>query len=245
MIDKRKVENYVFDNRTHEAIYKLSKNNILDTINSPISSGKEAITFLGYLKDTPLALKIYKIETSNFKNMEKYIKGDYRFKNVSKDKRELFLTWASKEYKNLSVSLKAGANVPVVIAKEKNIIVMSFIGSDDGIPFPKLSEFRFSFDVVYPQIIENYAKILYGAKLVHADFSAFNILINPETEKITIFDMGQAVVYNHPKSKEFLKRDIISITDFLNKKHPDKNITYDSFLEDLKIKRREIYGRDN
>lgn len=245
MIEKRKVENYVFDNRTHESIYKLSKNNILDTINSPISSGKEAVTFLGYLKETPLALKIYKIETSNFKNMDQYIKGDHRFKKLSKDKRELFLTWASKEYKNLTNSLKAGASVPVVIAKEKNIIVMSFIGTDDGLPFPKLSEFKFSFDIVYPQIIDNYAKILYGARLVHADFSAFNILIDPNTEKITVIDMGQAVVYNHPKSKDFLKRDIVSITDFLNKKYPKKNLTYDSVLDDLKKRKEEIYGRNN
>ncbi len=245
MIEKRKVEGYVFDNRTHEAIFKLSKNNIIDTINSPISSGKEAITFLGFLKDTPLALKIYKIETSNFKNMDKYIKGDYRFKKISKEKRELFLIWASKEYRNLSLCLKVGVKVPIVIAKEKNIIVMSFIGDKNGIPFPKLSEHKFSFEKVYPQIIDNYAKMLYGAKLVHADFSAYNILINPETEEITVFDMGQAVVYSHSKSKDFLKRDIINITDFLNKKFPKKNTTYDSFLEDLKKRKEEIYGRDS
>jgi len=245
MIEKRKIEGYVFDNRTHESIFKLSKNNIIDTINSPISSGKEAITFLGYLKDTPLALKIYKVETSNFRNMEKYITGDYRFKRVSSDKRELFLIWASKEYKNLTLCLRNGVKVPVVIAKEKNILVMAFLGTQDGIAFPKLSESNFSFEKVYPQIIENYAKILYGAKLVHADFSAFNILINPETEDITIIDMGQAVVYSHPQSKVFLKRDIVSITDFLNKKFPNKKITYDSFLEDLKNKKQEIYGRDN
>lgn len=245
MIQKKMVESYVFDNRTHESLFKLSKNNIIDTINSPISSGKEAITFLGFLEKTPLALKIYKVETSNFKNMEKYIKGDYRFKRVSMDKRELFLLWASKEYKNLTASLKAGANVPIVIAKEKNILVMSFVGDNDGIPFPKLSEFKFSFKKVYPQIIENYARILYGAKLVHADFSAYNILINPETEKITVFDMGQAVNFAHPRSKDFLKRDIINIVDFLNKKKPKEKLTYDSFLEDLKNKKQEIYGRDN
>ncbi len=245
MIEKRKVEGYVFDNRTHEAIFKLSKNGIMDTIDSPISSGKEAITFLGYLNDTPLALKIYKVETSDFKNMDKYIIGDHRFKRISKDKRELFLIWASKEYKNLTLALRNNVKVPIVIAKEKNIIVMSFLGSKDGIPFPKLSEVKFSFDVVYPQIIENYAKLLYGAKIVHADFSAFNILINPETEEITIIDMGQAVVYSHPLSKDFLKRDIISITDFLNKKFKNKNITYESFLEDLKTKKEELYGRNN
>jgi len=245
MIEKRKVENYVFDNRTHETIFKLSKNGIIDTIDAPISSGKEAVTFIGYLKDTPLALKIYKIETSSFKNMDKYIIGDYRFKKISKDRRELFLLWASKEYKNLTLALRNNVKVPIVIAKEKNIIVMSFIGTKDGIAFPKLAEVEFDFDVVYPQIIDNYAKLLYGAKLVHADFSAFNILINPETEEITFIDMGQSVVYSHPLSKDFLKRDIVSITDFLNRKFKKKELTYDSVLDDIKRKKEELYGRDN
>ncbi len=241
MLLDKKIEGYVFDSKTHEAIYKLSKNSIIDSIESPISSGKEAITFLGYLKDTPLVAKIYKIETSNFKNMEKYIKGDYRFKNVSKNKRDLFLLWASKEYRNLSQALKHYVSCPVVIAKEYNIIIMSFIGRDD-VSFPRLMEIKFDYNKVYPQIIDNYAKLLYGAKIVHADFSAFNILIDPETQDITIIDMGQAVIYSHPKSKEFLKRDIVNITDFLNKKHPNQKLTYDKVLEDLKNKKKELYG---
>ena len=86
MIDTKKIESYVFDKQTHEALFKLSSNNIIDSIESPIASGKEAITFLGHLGDAPLVAKIYKVETSKFKNMEKYIKGDYRFKNLKKDK---------------------------------------------------------------------------------------------------------------------------------------------------------------
>lgn len=244
MLSKKKIESYVFDNRTHQAIFKLSKNNIIDTIDSPISSGKEAIVFLGYLKHTPLALKIYKVETSRFKNINKYIDGDHRFKNISKDRREIFLLWASKEYRNLTSALRWGVNVPVVIAREQNILVMAFIGDKNGIPFPRLKEAKFTFEKVYPQIIENYAKLLYGAKIIHADFSAFNILIDPLTEKIYIIDLGQGVAYSHPKSKEFLKKDIISITDFLNKKFK-KNISYESFLEDLKLKKNELYARHN
>ena len=174
--------------------------------------------------------------------MNKYIKGDFRFRNVSSDKRDLFMVWASKEFKNLSLALRHKVKCPVVIAKEKNIIIMSFIGENDK-PYPRLNEIDFDLDVVYSQLIENYAKLLYCAKIVHADFSAFNIMINPETYEITIIDMGQAVTYSHPKAKEFLKRDIINIVDFLVKKFPKLEITYDMFLEDLKKKKVELYGR--
>lgn len=244
MIDTKKIESYVFDNQTHESLFKLSNNNIIDSIESPIASGKEAITFLGHLGETPLVAKIYKVETSKFKNMEKYIKGDFRFKNLKKDKRDIILIWSSKEYKNLTLALNNGVSCPVPIAREKNILIMSFIGKDD-IPYPQLIKFKFDFDIVYPQLIENYAKMLYGAKLVHADFSAYNILIDPETQKITIIDVGQAVLQNHPKAKEFLKRDVLNITEFLQKKFPNKEITPEKFLEDLKKKKEEIDGRNN
>ncbi len=244
MLDTKRIENYVFDAQTHEALFKLSNNHIFDSIDSPISSGKEAVTFLGHLGDTSLVAKIYKIETSKFKNMNKYIKGDYRFKYLKKDKRDTILIWASKEYKNLTLALNNGVVVPVPIAREKNILIMSFIGKDN-IPHPQLTKIDFDFDTVYQQIVDNYSKMLYGARLVHADFSAFNILINPKTQKITIIDVGQAVLQNHPKAKEFLKRDILNITEFLTKRFPEKNTTPKKFLEDIKNKKKEIYGRDN
>jgi RIO kinase 1 len=86
--------------------------------------------------------------------------------------------------------------------------------------------------------------MLYVANLVHADFSAYNILIDPATQKITIIDVGQAVLINHPKAQDFLKRDIINIVDFLNKKKK-KNLTYEEFLIKLKTKKKELYGRNN
>jgi len=245
MLEKKVVENYVFDENTHKALFKLARNNVIDAIDSPIASGKEAITFLGHLKDNPLVAKIYKVEASKFKNMSKYILGDYRFKNVSKDRYDVFLVWAKKEYKNLCLAKKYGVSCPIVIGREKNIIIMSFIGKDSE-PFPRLKDVReIDTKKVYEQIIDNYAKLLYGAGLVHADFSAYNILINIEDCKITFIDFGQAVVTAHPKAKEFLKADIINITDFLNKKDKKLQLTYDKMLSDLKIKKEELYGRNS
>ncbi len=244
MDDIKKIESYVFDAQTHDALFKLSNSNIIDSIDSPISSGKEAVTFLGHLGTVPLVAKIYKKETSKFKNMEKYIKGDFRFKKLGKDKRDIVLAWASKEYKNLTLALNNGVCCPVPLAREKNILIMSFIGRDSK-SFPMLKDAEFDFEVVYPQLVENYAKLLYGAKLVHADFSQYNILIDPQTQNITVIDFGQAVLHNHPKAKDFLKRDILNITRFLKSRFPERKLTPSLFLEDLKSKKEEIYGRDN
>ncbi len=240
-MDVDKIENYVFDNSVHKSLFKLANNKVIESIDSPIASGKEAITFLAHNFESNIVAKIYKIETSNFKHLNKYIIGDPRFKNIKKDRRDIFMIWASKEYRNLNLLLQNKVSAPLPIAIEKNILIMSFIG-EDGIAHPRLVNFKFDLDIVYPQIIENYAKMLYRANLVHADFSAYNILIDPKTQKIYIIDVGQSVLINHPQAQAFLKRDIINIVDFINKKNKKANLTYDQFLADLKTKKAELYG---
>ena len=54
------------------------------------------------------------------------------------------------------------------------------------------------------------------AKLVHADFSEFNIF--KTSDGLKLFDLGSAVDLNHPKMMEFLKRDINNITNFFVKR---------------------------
>jgi RIO kinase 1 len=141
-----KIENYVFDNLTHKALFKLSSHQIMDSIDSPIASGKEALTFLGHSGDNYIVAKIYKIETSNFKHLDQYIIGDKRFKNIKKDRRELFLIWVSKEYKNLTLLLKNDVSCPVPIAKEHNVLIMSLIGEGD---VAELSKNIYSPDVAF------------------------------------------------------------------------------------------------
>jgi RIO kinase 1 len=54
------------------------------------------------------------------------------------------------------------------------------------------------------------------AKLVHGDFSEYNIF---KTEKgLILFDLGSAVDLRHPNSKEFLERDINNISKFFAKR---------------------------
>ena len=63
------------------------------------------------------------------------------------------------------------------------------------------------------------------AKLVHGDYSEYNIF---KTESgLIVFDMGSGVDLRHPNAQEFLKRDINNITKFFHKRgipieDPDK-----------------------
>lgn len=75
-IEKFEVFKEVFDIPTMKTIYKLANDGFIDTMLGIISTGKEANVYLGKAPSgESIALKIYRMETSSFKNMYKYIAG--------------------------------------------------------------------------------------------------------------------------------------------------------------------------
>ncbi|RLI82213.1 serine protein kinase RIO, partial [Archaeoglobales archaeon] len=79
---ERKIYAEVLDERTLKNLYKLSKKYIR-ALGGVISTGKEANVFFadGFDdgKPVPVAIKIYRTETSEFYKMDEYIFGDKRF----------------------------------------------------------------------------------------------------------------------------------------------------------------------
>jgi len=68
----------------------------------------------------------------------------------------------------------------------------------------------------YHKSISIINKLYQEARLVHADFSEYNIF--KTDEGLVLFDLGSAVDLRHPNAKEFLKRDINNITRFFSKR---------------------------
>ena len=208
----RRVGSEVFDKKTLETLYKLANQGYLHVLNGAISTGKEANVFKGWDEDDNLvAVKIYRVTTSDFKKMQNYIQGDPRFHVKTTNKRQIIHAWVNKEFRNLKRACEHGVRVPKPIVAKNNILVMEFIGDEDGNPAPILK------DVYVPnprEVLEKlieYIKILYNdAKLVHGDLSAFNILINDG--KPVIIDISQGIVVDHPLSEELLNRDITNLT---------------------------------
>ena len=59
---------------------------------------------------------------------------------------------------------------------------------------------------VYEELLEFLAVTWQKANMVHGDFSPYNIMWHGD--KPVVIDVGQAVVQSHPKSQEFLVRDV-------------------------------------
>jgi len=212
---KGKVVNEVLDKPTVMTLYKMIKDHVIAYVNGAVSAGKESVLFWGVDENnTSVALKIYLVSTSNFKKREPYILGDPRFSHVKKGTKNLVYLWAKKEHRNLTQCHEAGIPVPNPRNVVNNVLAMDFVG-EKGSPAKQLLNSEVDEDD-YHQAISIIKKMYQKAKLVHGDFSEYNIF--KTTNGLVVFDLGSAVDLRHPNSKEFLKRDISNITKFFNKR---------------------------
>lgn len=146
--------------------------------------------------------------------MIKYLVGDPRFKTIPKSTRKLVITWARKEFKNLSLMYDVGARVPKPIAQYENVLVMEFLG-EDGVRAPLLKEVTLEsneYEEIFYELIEDIKKIYRYAGLVHGDLSEYNVMIY--RGKPYIIDVSQAVKTTHPNSYDLLVRDIGNLVRF-------------------------------
>ena len=212
----RKTQDEVFDRSTLLSIEKLISNKVIDTIDFPISTGKEGNVFRGVSCDKNyVAIKIYRISTSTFKHITNYIIGDPRFKSIHKTRRDIVYAWTKKEFLNLEKLLMADIRAPRPIAKINNVLVMEYIGdSEKSAPLLKDVELKDP-ENTFLTLIDFISKMYKKVELVHGDMSAYNVLIYKD--KPYIIDLGQGVLLEHHNAHEFLKRDIHNIVRFFKK----------------------------
>lgn len=216
--DDLKVTGDVFDTRTLMNLYTLAKKGFIDALGGPVSTGKEANIFSAIRKGSYVAVKIYRIATSDFKSMQDYVLGDPRFGSMKGDRRSLVSAWTKKEYRNLLRAENAGVRVPHPFVARENILVMEFIGSD-GLAAPLLRDIDLSVEEASQTMekISGYIGLLYKkAGLIHADLSEFNIQYNGEP---VIIDMGQSVTLDHPMARKFLTRDVSNMARFFRSRY--------------------------
>ncbi len=217
---QREVFSDVFDTATLMALYELSKKGYIDAMGGAVNTGKEANIFHAISgKEGEIAVKIYMISTANFNAMKEYILGDPRFTGIKQSRKDIIMAWAKKEFKNLKRAEEAGVRVPKPYITKRNILLMEFIGKD-GIPMPQLKDLKLTPEEaqrIFDKIIE-YMNLLYSrAKLVHADLSEYNILVDVNTMEPVMIDMGQSVLTDHFNAETYLKRDVYNIARFFEK----------------------------
>ena len=211
----RRVFDAVFDRLTLMSLYKLMKSGIIDTLDFPIARGKEAHVFHGTGENGPVAVKIFHTSNAVFKNLVQYIEGDPRFGGLKRRHRDLVDIWVRKEFRNLSRLDKWGLAVPKPLGVHKNVLVMEYLGTPNA-PSPRLRDVQVVDPAaVYEELLEFLAVAWQKANMVHGDFSPYNIMWHGD--RPVVIDVGQAVVQSHPKSQEFLVRDVTRLVEWANK----------------------------
>ena len=228
----RRTEGEVFDRPTLMVLHRMLTHGLLKSLDFPVATGKEANVFRG---TTPrggyVAVKIYRINTATFKHVLKYIQGDDRFQGVAGDKRGLVHAWCQKEFRNLARMRDAGVSVPEPIKAVQNVLVMEYLGKKLG-PWPSL---KAATPIPEPeklrdQCVTDYLAGYNKAGLIHGDWSEYNVMLEnsdspPSEHRARIIDVGQAVLWNHPMSGEFLSRDLKNMCTFFTRQGADLKLS--------------------
>lgn len=262
--DRATVEQ-VLDPKTRMILFKLLSGGHISEINGCISTGKEANVYHSACEKDgqDKAVKIYKTSILVFKDRDKYVSGEFRFRHgyCKSNPRKMVRTWAEKEMRNLCRIYQAGILCPKPCILRSHVLVMDFVGKN-GIPAPLLKDVQLSLNKakeLYLECILMMRKLYNDCRLVHADLSEFNLLYHDSS--IYVIDVGQSVEHDHPLALEFLRKDCTNINDYFSKKEvhtmttkelfdfvTDPNINADNidrYLEKLQEMRTEKANQPN
>jgi RIO kinase 1 len=237
---ERATSEQVLDPRTRMILLQMINRGVVSEVNGVISTGKEANVYHALSipthpggdgppdpvgQEVHRAIKVYKTSILVFKDREKYVTGEFRFRqgyNKSSN-RAMVKVWAEKEWRNLKRIYASGIPCPEPVYLRLHVLGMSFIGDSKGVPAPRLKDVEFTeknpqlrWRAVYIELVA-YMRILYQVcRLVHADLSEYNVLYH--NDRSWIIDVSQSVEHDHPRSLDFLRMDIKNVSDFCRRK---------------------------
>lgn len=239
----RATNEQVLDPRTRLVLLKLLNRGVLTEIHGCISTGKEANVYYAIggglracsntystamtdqqLQELPeqveLAVKVYKTSILVFKDRERYVEGEFRYRRgyCKHNPRKMVQVWAEKEVRNLNRLQMAGIPSPKPVIMRSHVLVMQFLGKD-GWPAPRLKDATLTeskLQEAYDQCIRMMRTMYHQCKLVHADLSEYNMLYFQG--KLWIIDVSQSVEHDHPHALDFLRMDCTNINDYFSKK---------------------------
>ena len=200
----------------------LCRQGYIDELISGIKTGKEASVFLGRNADGFVAVKMYTdLRVRSFKRDTVYREGrfigDARIQKAIEQGSQKGLNahqvlWVQEEFNQMKHLLEHDVNVPRAIAVNGLVLIMEFIGDEDGTPAPRISDIHLEIaeaDEAFRQSVQNLKRIVKSGR-VHGDYSTFNILWHQE--EAVVIDFPQVMEFMHnPNAKMVLERDVRSL----------------------------------
>ncbi|OQR78778.1 serine/threonine-protein kinase RIO1-like [Tropilaelaps mercedesae] len=210
----------VLDARTRMILFKMLARGVFEEINGCISTGKEAnVYYASKADEQQFAVKVYKTSILVFKDRDRYVTGEFRFRGgyCSGNPRKMVRLWAEKEMRNLTRLEKVGIPCPKPHLLRSHVLVMEFVGKG-GWPAPKLKDVPLTETKarkLYLSLIIDVRRLFHECRLVHADLSEYNLLYHEG--RLVFIDVSQSVEHEHPNALLFLRKDLTNVTDFFSR----------------------------
>ncbi|KAH7885222.1 RIO1-domain-containing protein [Phlebopus sp. FC_14] len=217
----RATSEQVLDPRTRIILFKMIGRGLIQEVNGCVSTGKEANVYHALTSGSAhLALKIYKTSILVFKDRDRYVTGEYRFRRgySRHNPRKMVRLWAEKEMRNLKRLASAGIYCPEPVEVRENVLVMKFLGDKQGWASPRLKDAEVphsQYPSLYQELVLNMRRMYHKCKLVHADLSEYNILYHDS--HLYIIDVSQSVEHDHPSAFDFLRGDIKNMEEYFGR----------------------------
>jgi RIO kinase 1 len=209
---QRKLLDEFFDHPTLLAVSRLVTQGQFDSIDFPISTGKEGGVFRATKGSEFRAVKIYRIGNTTFRHLPAFALEELRRQTSVRNYGGLIIAWTRREHTILGRLTDAGVRVPRPYAHLRNVLVMEFIQDGEG-PAPRLRDAMIEDPrAVFDDLVTQVGRMVRVAHLVHGDLSPYNTLY--AAGKVVLIDVAQAMPTDHPQAAQLLERDLANYAKF-------------------------------
>jgi RIO kinase 1 len=161
-------------------------------------------------------VKIYRISNSVFRHLPPYALESLRRESSVRNFGGLIFAWTRREHTILGRLTEAGVRVPRAYGHFRNVLVMEFIGTPEGIAAPRLVDVSIEDPAaLYEELVVQIRRMAQQAKLVHGDLSPYNVLFHDG--HAVLIDVAQAVSADHPEAHRLMERDIRNFSKYLGR----------------------------
>ena len=211
----RKLLDEFFDRATLLAVSRLVNQGQFESIDFPISTGKEGGVFRATKGNEFRAVKVYRIGNSTFRHLPAYALEQLRRQTSVRNYGGLIIAWTRREHTILGKLADAGVRAPRPYGHLRNVLVMELIQDGDA-PAPRLRDAVVRDpQALYKDLVEQIGRMIRKAHLVHGDLSPFNTLYSEG--RVVLIDVAQAMPTDHPEATKLLERDLANYTKFLRR----------------------------
>ena len=182
------------------------------SVGARIGVGKESdIYACAGPNDESLVLKLARLGRISFRSIKN--KRDYLLKRKSASWLYMSRLAAFREFSYMEILYKNGLPIPRPYDWSRHGVLMERV---DGMNLSAFSEAEDP-EHLYNQLMD--IILLFGSfGLIHCDFNEFNLMIQPETGKVTVIDFPQMVSVSHENAQWYFERDVECIVTFFKRR---------------------------